>query len=337
VSSTTATQAVDCERDEERVDLPGRADEFAYTDGLSADGRADWTGGEIVQFGAEGDCSLSVTNGSAALTATAVDGERGVLRATVDVGRGGALTLSKLPVASNGTRSDGPVVAATNATTPTIAVRNLGAENDPRIELVTRGPGGTVDSLNTTAPSGRFFDLGLRFRGDGTVRVAVWDTDDAEPGPGDWHTLRAVRENETTAGAWRVGLRARAYLDEVAVGSRDVPDDSAGLPGDEDERGPDDGAFPTMPPNEVDAAEDERDPATGLVLGPLLALVGAGIFKFAYGLTRFNEQLDAIGSTTRSSEVEPAGWNVALTRFVGAAIAVGGLLWMLSSLVTILS
>lgn len=339
VPSTTAIQSVECDPDEERVDLYDRADEFEYVDGLPTDSRDDWTGGEIAQFGATGDCSLSVTNGSAALTATTVAGERGVLRATVDVGRGGSLSLSRVPGALNGSNAtaaepttNGTAGNGSNATAPTLAVRNVGGENDPRIELVTRGPSGTLDSIETTAPSGRFFRLEVRFRGNGTARVAVWDTDDTDPDPEDWHTVRVVPENETTAGAWRVNLHARAYLDEIAIGTRDTSDERGGAGG---EGEPDDGEFPMSVPNDADAGGDDDDPATGLVLGPFVVVLGAGIFKFAYGLTRFNEQWDAIGSKTPASEVEPADWNVALTRFVGAAIAVGGLLWILSSLVTI--
>jgi hypothetical protein len=58
----------------------------------------------------------------------------------------------------------------------------------------------------------------------------------------------------------------------------------------------------------------------------LLALFGgSGMYYYAEGLTRFSEQLDAIGSTTPIDEVEPAGWNVMLTRLVGALITFAGL------------
>ena len=58
----------------------------------------------------------------------------------------------------------------------------------------------------------------------------------------------------------------------------------------------------------------------------LLALVGGPLmYYYAEGLTRFSEQLDAIGSTRPMEEVEPAGWNVLLTRLVGAVITVAGL------------
>ena len=66
--------------------------------------------------------------------------------------------------------------------------------------------------------------------------------------------------------------------------------------------------------------------ATQDVFFGLLALVGGTtIYYYAEGLTRFSEQLDAIGSKTRMEEVEPADWNVALTRFAGAVVAFVGL------------
>jgi len=48
-------------------------------------------------------------------------------------------------------------------------------------------------------------------------------------------------------------------------------------------------------------------------------------FRYARGLTRFGEQIDAIGSTTTMSEVEAADWNVALTKIISAILAVVGL------------
>lgn len=57
-----------------------------------------------------------------------------------------------------------------------------------------------------------------------------------------------------------------------------------------------------------------------------LALIGGPLlYYYAEGLTRFSEQLDAIGSTRPMEEVEPAGWNVMLTRIVGAVVAFAGL------------
>lgn len=333
--NATARSAPGCASGTDNVDLHERVDtEYGYLDGLTNDSRADWTGGDVLRIGARGDCSLAVTNGSASLTAATVDADRGVLRATVDVGRGGAIRLSREADAPNPTANG--TDPATNATA-SLAVRNRGRENGVGVEVVTRDATGTVDTVRTTAPSGRFFRLEVRLRANGTARVALWPTDDAEPDPDDWHTVR-TRANATgnASGTWRVGLDARAYLDEIGIGTRERAADT-----DPDDAGPGDGSdgdddpFPTMPPGDQ-SADGGDDPATGLVLGPFVVLLGAGIFKFAYGLTRFNEQLDAIGSTTKSSEVEPAGWNVALTRFVGAVIAGGGLLWILTSLATIL-
>ena len=64
-----------------------------------------------------------------------------------------------------------------------------------------------------------------------------------------------------------------------------------------------------------------------------MILLGSVITSFAYPLTRFNEQVDAIGSTTPAEEVEPAMWNVMLTRLLGIALAGGGVLWVLTKLV----
>jgi hypothetical protein len=52
----------------------------------------------------------------------------------------------------------------------------------------------------------------------------------------------------------------------------------------------------------------------------LLLLFGLPSVACPYTLTKLGEQLDAIGSTRRMSEVEPAGWNVWLTRAGGIVI-----------------
>ncbi|KAA9400089.1 hypothetical protein Har1130_00685 [Haloarcula sp. CBA1130] len=59
------------------------------------------------------------------------------------------------------------------------------------------------------------------------------------------------------------------------------------------------------------------------------------MYRYAYGVTKFSEQLDAIGSTTRSSAVEPADWNVMLTKLAGAAGGVFGLIWFLSAVLRV--
>lgn len=48
-----------------------------------------------------------------------------------------------------------------------------------------------------------------------------------------------------------------------------------------------------------------------------------------YKLARFGEQLDAIGSKRSWSEVEPADWNVALTRIIGLAFVTFGVVGLL--------
>lgn len=352
LSDSQPTATADCDSDGERPAISENRDDYEYVDGLASDGRADWTSGSILRIGATGDCSLAVTNDSATLTAATIDGNRGVLRATVDVGRDGAIRLSRVPVALNGTANATAEAAtgsdrATNGTegpanaTASLAVRSRGRENGVGVEVVTRDANGTLDSVQTTAPSGRFFHLTVRFRANGTARVALWPTDDAEPDSEDWLTVRTTANASGNAtGVWRVGLDARAYLDDIAIGTAERsgdedaanPDESDPVGGDDD----DEFGFPARPPNDQPPDDDGNDPATGLVLGPFVVVFGFGIFKFAYGLTRFNEQWDAIGSKTPASEVEPADWNVAITRFIGAAIAVGGVLWILSSLVALL-
>ena len=56
-----------------------------------------------------------------------------------------------------------------------------------------------------------------------------------------------------------------------------------------------------------------------------LLVVGLANYCFAYRIAWVGERLDAIGSTTPASEVEPAYWNVALTRFVGIVALLTGL------------
>ncbi len=68
-----------------------------------------------------------------------------------------------------------------------------------------------------------------------------------------------------------------------------------------------------------------HDP-TPLVFGAFLLGSGALFALYPYRLARFSEQLDAIGSTTRLSEVEPAGWKVSLNRIGGVTCALVGAL-----------
>lgn len=61
----------------------------------------------------------------------------------------------------------------------------------------------------------------------------------------------------------------------------------------------------------------------GVLLGLALVAVGAGMVKYAYRLTKVEEQIDAIGSE-RPGDVEPADWHVTLTKLLGAVVAAGG-------------
>ena len=64
--------------------------------------------------------------------------------------------------------------------------------------------------------------------------------------------------------------------------------------------------------------------------GLLVIVAGAAITYWGYEVTRISEQLDSIGSKTRMSEVEPAEWNVMLTRLIGVGIVFFGIIVLLS-------
>ena len=63
----------------------------------------------------------------------------------------------------------------------------------------------------------------------------------------------------------------------------------------------------------------------------ILSLLVAGVpcALWPYRMARLGEQFDAVGSKTPQSEVEPAGWNVMLTRVVGVAMTLTGLMMLL--------
>ncbi|ODR81482.1 hypothetical protein BG842_22895 [Haladaptatus sp. W1] len=63
----------------------------------------------------------------------------------------------------------------------------------------------------------------------------------------------------------------------------------------------------------------------GNPLGLFIALLGIAQAAKPYGFARFQEQMDAIGSKRRSSEVEPTEWKVMLTRVMGIVFAVIGI------------
>lgn len=60
-------------------------------------------------------------------------------------------------------------------------------------------------------------------------------------------------------------------------------------------------------------------------------LLGAVCALRPYRIARFNERLDAIGSRRSWSSVEPADWNVALTKYGGVFIALLGVLLLFSA------
>jgi uncharacterized membrane protein len=49
-------------------------------------------------------------------------------------------------------------------------------------------------------------------------------------------------------------------------------------------------------------------------------------------MARFSEQLDAIGSTRRWSEVEPADWKVMLTKISGVVLLLIGSVMLLAAI-----
>jgi hypothetical protein len=58
--------------------------------------------------------------------------------------------------------------------------------------------------------------------------------------------------------------------------------------------------------------------------GLLLLIVGLPGAVYPYQVTRFFERLDAIGSETRLTEVEPADWNVLVTRIFSVGLSLVG-------------
>jgi hypothetical protein len=59
-------------------------------------------------------------------------------------------------------------------------------------------------------------------------------------------------------------------------------------------------------------------------IGLVLTLIGLFAVVWPYWVARFRVTLRAIGSTRTLSEVEPAGWNVMLTRVAGIVITAVG-------------
>ncbi|WP_191906092.1 MULTISPECIES: hypothetical protein [unclassified Haloarcula] len=326
VTTESATPQTECSVQDERPETPATDSSYHYVDGLGTASTTNWTAGEILRIGADGDCSLGVRdNATATLTATTVNASQGTVTGVVDVGRGGALRVVE--------RADGNATAS-------VSIQNVGRENSDRVDIVATDERGTVASERITAPTGRFFAVEIRWYPNGTAQVALWDTDQQRRD----RVTRTV-STSTANTAWQVQLDGRAYLDEIAVGTHDTattdtkdseqssesPAQTTVAVDQNDETGtPDTVSFN---PGPEDRQPEESQ--SGLLFGPLTAIGGALMYRYAYGVTKFSEQLDAIGSTTRSSAVEPADWNVMLTKLAGAAGGVFGLIWFLSAVLRV--
>ncbi|WP_188852513.1 hypothetical protein [Haloarcula argentinensis] len=332
-TTEAATPQPACSVQDERPELPDTDSEYHYLDGLRATSTANWTTGETLRIGADGDCSLGVrANDTATLTATTVNTSQGTVTGVVDVGRGGAFRVVERP--------DGN-------TTASVSIRNVGRENNDRVDIVsTNESGAVVTSERVTAPTGRFFVVEIQWYPNETAQVALWDTDRQR----QQRVTRTVSTSVQNT-SWQVQLDGRAYLDEIAVGSHNTEPADTGEAdnGEADTEDSEQSAATPVQTTASAAQSDEtgtpetfsynvgpedgesEDTQSGLFLGPLIAIGGALMYRYAYGITKFNEQLDAIGSTTRSGEVEPADWNVMLTRVVGAAGSIFGLIWFLTA------
>ena len=58
--------------------------------------------------------------------------------------------------------------------------------------------------------------------------------------------------------------------------------------------------------------------------GFIFMVIGAASAIWPYRLAKFGEILDAVGSKRSLGEVEPADWNVGLTRLVGIVMVIVG-------------
>jgi hypothetical protein len=284
--------------------------EQSYTDSLDSGSLGDWSEGEIVRVGSSGSCSLLVTDGnSAQLEATTVDGTRGVATGTVDLGANGSLNF-----AANGSET-----AASANERSEIVVSNPGPDYGTTVVIET-GP----QSENVTLSSGRFFEFALR-QDNRTTRIAVWDLDNQWDGEWDLTVENVTSDEDLT-----IGLDGEAFLDGVSVGvvEPDQPKTTTETTSDDDSADVDD---PFEPGDGRDWDERNTDPgreqdSSGRLFGGVLLVVGgAVVFRYARPLTRFSEQIDAIGSTTDPEDVEPAGWNVFLTKATAVFFALLGL------------
>jgi hypothetical protein len=285
----------------------------SFVDPLENGSLDNWSGGALARVGGDGDCSLVVgENESVTLTATTVDGNRGVVTGSVDLGANGSLSL----VGANETQ---------------VSISNPG----PGFAHTYRVSAGN-ESAEQTLSTGRFFEFALWQGENDSVQVALWDAGwDRE-----WD---ATVENATGAEQLRLRLDGEVFLDGVAVGVEEEPEPTETPPeGDADpEATPTEEEFPATNEDEIDFEVEDPGPSTRepsgsgagtAIFGVFLMLIGGVSVKFARGMARFGEQLDAIGSKRRWSEVEPADWNVALTKIGGAVAFVIGLVMLLAGI-----
>lgn len=169
-------------------------------------------------------------------------------------------------------------------------------------------------------PSGRFFEFAVVRTGDGDVRVALWGADRLWDEEWDG-TFDSVPETER-----RVQVDGRASLDGLAVGvgERATPTADPPAVGGGDTPTPTDEPFPNVP-GDPDSEFDDSGPEQPENSASAPTLLGLIVIGIGAVMIRFGERMDAIGSTTPTSEVEPAAWNVALTKIGGGLVVVFGL------------
>lgn len=284
-------------------------DALAFTDGFEDGSTANWTDGEVLPIGDEGRCSLGVVDGTNATLTRPVDASTEAVVGSLDLGTGGAVRL----VGPNG--SDGAVI-----------LRNSGRANDRGVELLVRNESGGIEAQRSLSTrSGRFFEFRLRWHPNGTVWLTLDSISSTAP---------AVREVDldtaTTPDQYHVELTADAYLDRIGV-VRPTSDETA--PEDGGDEYPGSGAQPGSNYDARPPADDSDGTDGSGGIGFIMLLFGLPGALAPYKVARFGEQLDAIGSKTRSRDVEPADWNVLLTRVVGIGMTLVGVLFLLDAMV----
>ncbi|WP_436906717.1 hypothetical protein [Halosimplex marinum] len=290
-------------------------------------------GGESTAAGTETD----------ATTAAGTPAGTSVTTAATDTGTAGpSPTATRSAVTATADSTVTTDRAATTARSGTADSTTTATDGDaPAVAIENRGPDFSTEAVvavgnrsrSVTLPSGRFFEFAVARTAGGEVRVAVWDP--GQPWDGEWDaTFDSVPETE-----WRVRLDGRAFLDGIAVGVGDrlTPTAEPPVVGGDDTPTPTEDPLPNFPDEGPDSGfEDPESERSGnsafgsTLVGLVVVAVGAVMVRYAYGISRFSEQLDAIGSTTPAHEVEPAAWNVALTKIGGGLVIAFGLYLIVS-------